>query len=249
MKRCPQCGTIYTDETQFCLNDGAVLIEDHAAFQTENALDEEDTIIRHYPITVDISDAAAPSEQISYPISLAPNQPTIIIEKQRNAGKYLLFLIAGLLLGGGLVLATLLVARSLNQNDGATGNQTNNKNKAEKTVVSSQNLNSQTNALENINAPANVNVTQNNNANALEANKSHEEKTAAADDEFNGRVITLNAYLRTAPTKQSSEISILPKGDRLKIGTRENPGSPWYRVTCEHGASGWMHGDTIEFTK
>lgn len=234
MKRCPQCDTIYSDETQFCLNDGAVLID-------EIADDDEETIIRHHPITVDI-----PAAQTNYQIPPAVNQPTIIVEKQRNTGKYLLFLIVGLLLGGGLVLATLLVARSLNQDETANVKATN-KNQSESIIVSNQSLNSQTNAVENINSPTNSNLALNNSS-TLEANKIHEAKTAADDEDFNGRVITLNAYLRAAPSKTASEISILPKDDRLKIGERENPNSPWYRVTCEHGESGWMHGDTIEFT-
>lgn len=236
MKRCPQCDTIYSDETQFCLNDGAVLVDEIAVD------DDEDTIIRHHPITVDI-----PAAQTHYQTAPVANQPTIIVEKQRNTGKYLLFLIAGLLLGGGLVLATLLVARVLNRDETADV-KTNNKNQSERIVVSNQSLNSQTNAVENTNSQINTNLAPN-NANALEANKVHEEKTVADDDEFNGRVITVNAYLRAAPSKTASEISILPKDDRLKIGERENPNSPWYRVTCEHGESGWMHGDTIEFTK
>ncbi len=236
MKRCPQCDTIYSDETQFCLHDGAVLIDEIAAD------DDEETIIRHHSITVDIP--AAPTNYQTFPIA---NQPTIIVEKQRNTGKYLLFLIVGLLLGSGLVLATLLVARSINQDETANV-KTNNKNQTERVTVSNQPLNSQMNAVENINSQINANLALN-NSNTLESNKVHEEKTVAADEDFNGRVITLNAYLRAAPSKTASEISILPKDDRLKIGERENPNSPWYRVTCEHGESGWMHGDTIEFTR
>ncbi len=45
------------------------------------------------------------------------------------------------------------------------------------------------------------------------------------------------------------EIDVLPVDDRITIERRENEKSPWYYVTCEHGASGWMHGNTIEFTQ
>ncbi len=235
MKRCPQCSTVYGDETQFCLNDGSVLVEETAPEHNFND-DEEETIIRHDPIIVDVGTANQPTEQFNYQPA---NRPTIIVEKQRNTGKYLLFLIVGLILGGGLVLAGLLIARTFNQNDNTANVKTNNKNQTEKVTISNQNANAPT---------PNANSLLS-NINALESNKIHEEKTSAADDEFNGRVITLNAYVRSAPSKFAAQVSILPKDDRIKIGERENPNSPWYKVTCEHGISGWMHGDTIEFTE
>lgn len=234
MKKCPQCNNVYTDDTQYCLSDGAVLVEENLPLPSEAAYDEEETIIRHDPIVVDFS---PPNEASNYQTA-PPNQPTIIIERPRNTGKYLLFLIVGLFLGGGLVLATLLVARNYNQNDNAANLKTN-KNQTERVVVSNKNSNSQT---------TNANLAQN-IANTIESNKLHDEQTIADDSEFNGRVITRNAYVRAAPSKSASEVSILPQDDRLKIGERENPNSPWYQVTCEHGVSGWMHGDTIEFTE
>ena len=74
------------------------------------------------------------------------------------------------------------------------------------------------------------------------------EKTFS-NDKFNGRVIMLNAYVRSAPSKSANKVDILPMDDRINIERRENANSPWYYVTCEHGTSGWMHGDTIEFTQ
>ena len=236
MKRCPQCSTVYTDETQYCLNDGTVLVEENLPLPSESEFEEE-TIIRHDPIVVDFGTANQPTEQFNYQPAPPVNQPTIIVERPRNTGKYLLFLIVGLVLGGGLVLATILVTRNYNQNENAANVKTNAKNQPEKVSVSNKIGNSQTN----------VNLAQN-NVNSIESNKIHDKRTLADDDEFNGRVITLNAYVRSAPSKTSSQTAILPKDDRLKIGDRENPNSPWYQVTCEHGVSGWMHGDTIEFT-
>ena len=246
MKRCPQCSTVYSDETQYCLNDGAVLIEENSP-SSETEEFEEETIIRHDPIVVDFGAANQPTEQFNYQPAPPANRPTIIVEKQRNTGKYLLFLIVGLVLGGGLVLVGLLTARTFSRGDTMANGKTSNKTQTEKVLVSNQSPSAQANAVENINSQSNANLALNDSS-VVEANKIHEEKTSAADDEFNGRVITLNAYLRAAPSKTSSQVSILPKGDRLKIGERENPNSPWYKVTCEHGESGWMHGDTIEFT-
>ena len=70
--------------------------------------------------------------------------------------------------------------------------------------------------------------------------------TTRKDSEFNGLVNTENANLRSSPNSTVSDI--LPKGDRLDISDRENAASPWYRVVCEHGLAGWMHGNTIKFT-
>jgi len=235
MKRCPQCSSVYSNETQFCLNDGAVLVEEDAT-ETNFNDDEEETIIRHDPIIVDVAHHNEPVYQIP---PTAPNRPTIIVEKERNTGKYLLFLIVGLALGGGLVLAGLFIARNLNRNENTASGNTNNKNQTEKVTVSNQNTNTST---------PNANFLQS-NANIVEANTIHTEKSSADDKDFNGRVITLNAYVRSAPSKTSAQVSILPKDDRIKIGDRANPNSPWYKVTCEHGISGWMHGDTIEFTE
>lgn len=237
MKRCPQCNAVYGVETQYCLNDGAVLTEDAAPETNFNDEDEEETIIRHDPIVVDV----AQQNESVYQNPPITNRPTIIVEKERNTGKYLLFLIAGLVLGGALVLAGLFIARNLNQNENTANVNTNNKTQPEKVAVSNSNRNANF-------SNANANLAQN-NANSTEANAVHEEKTSADDADFNGRVITLNAYVRSAPSKTSAQVSILPKDDRIKIGERANPNSPWYKVTCEHGISGWMHGDTIEFTE
>lgn len=228
MKRCPQCHSLYEDATQFCLKDGQPLVGD----APPDADFEEDTVIRHDPIIVDFNQP----ETVAYQVSPPVNQPTIIVEKQRNAGKYLLFLVIGLLLGGGLVLITLLIAGNLNR-DKTSVKVDAGDNRAER-IVSNQNSSVSINA-----------DTIQNNANAVETSPVHAGKTSAADGDFNGRVITLNAYVRAAPSKSAVENSILPKDDRIKIGARENANSPWFRVTCEHGAAGWMHGDTIEFTE
>jgi hypothetical protein len=82
----------------------------------------------------------------------------------------------------------------------------------------------------------------------ITASAKHEKRTDASNDEFNGRVISKNAYVRSSPSRNSKEIDILPVDDRLNVEERENENSPWFHVTCEHGTSGWMHGNTIEFT-
>jgi len=81
------------------------------------------------------------------------------------------------------------------------------------------------------------------------ASLKHAQPTAADAEEFNGRVIARNAYVRASPSKSAAQIDVLPLNDRINIERREDESSPWFYVSCEHGTKGWMHGDTIEFTR
>jgi hypothetical protein len=191
--------------------------------------DEEITVIHHEPITIDIPNPnPPPTEQFNYQTPPPPAETVIpvIVEKPRNTGKYLLFLALGLILGGGLVLAAVLFGVYLYQNKPA-----------------------QTENTANRNAPTNSAQTPKitPTPTPVTASAKHEKPTDAPDDDFNGRVITLNAYVRSQPSRNSKEIDVLPINDRLNIEEREDENSPWFRVTCEHGTSGWMHGNTIEY--
>lgn len=94
----------------------------------------------------------------------------------------------------------------------------------------------------NINSPVNTKPT----ATAPVVNEKHLARNKTRDDdEFNGLVDTESANIRSAPN--SGVQDVLPKGDRIDIIERENAASPWYRVMCEHGVTGWMHGNTIKF--
>jgi hypothetical protein len=232
MKRCPQCNSVFDDSLVYCTNDGTPLDQETFVLPSENmpaAEEEEITVIHHDPITVDIPNStppAAPTEQFTYQ---TPNGETVIpvvIEKRRSTGKYLLFLVLGLILGGGLVLAAVLFAIFLSQrSDQSPIANTTNQNSAPPT---------------NRTPPTPTPVT---------ASAKHEKRTDAPDDEFNGRVISKNAYVRSSPNRKAKQVDILPVDDRLEIEDRENATSPWFRVTCEHGTTGWMHGNTIEYKR
>lgn len=227
MKRCPQCNSVFDDSLVYCTNDGTPLLDETFVLPSEaSPIDtEEETVIHHEPITIDIPNPnppPAPTEQFNY--QQPPVVETIIVEKpRRNAGKYLLFLVLGLILGGGVVLAAVLFAMYLQSQNN------------DQPVVNSSTPNS---------APTPVRTPS-----PITASAKHEKHTAAPDDEFNGRVISKNAYVRSSPGKNSKQVDILPVDDRLEIEDRENEKSPWFRVTCEHGTSGWMHGNTIKFTE
>ncbi|HEY0429107.1 MAG TPA: SH3 domain-containing protein [Pyrinomonadaceae bacterium] len=229
MKKCPQCNSVYTDDTQYCLNDGQFLISEVLPLPSE---DEEITIVRNEPIVVDLSAAnASNAETLEYPRPPVQRE-NILIKPKSSPGKYLIFLVIGLLLGGGLVLATLFFARNFYQNNAS--------NNTQKILIPNSNQSQNANEPQNSDSPSNKQVT---------ASARHQQKTAASDEEFNGRVITLNAYIRSAPSRNSAEIDVLPIDDRLTITARDNPSSPWFHVVCEHGVSGWMHGNTIEYTR
>jgi Bacterial SH3 domain len=232
MKRCPQCNSVFGDDLVYCTNDGTPLAQETFVLPSEASQTdaEEITVIHHDPITIDIPNrpAPAPTEAFNYQVPPPENIVPVIIEKRRNTGRYLLFLFIGLILGGGLVLAAVLFGIFLYQNRSPQ-------------TANAANRNSQVNTAQNTkNSPTETPKT---------ASAKHDKRTDAADDDFNGRVITLNAYVRSSPNRSSKEIDILPVDDRLNIAERENENSPWYRVTCEHGTTGWMHGNTIEFTR
>ncbi len=224
MKKCPQCNTVFDDVLIYCTKDGMPLIEENLVLPSELSPDyEEETLINRDSITINIPATEKPTEEFN---QLPPTEQVvpIVIETQRNTGKYVLFLIAGLILGGGLVLGTLGFIWFLNQRNSVQTDTSNNRNSAQ----TEDNSTSKTPSI---------------------AGEKHETRTDKSNDEFNGRVITLNAYVRSAPDRSSDEIDILPINDRLNIIRRENENSPWYFITCEHRTSGWMHGNTIEFTK
>ncbi len=225
MKKCPQCNSVYGDENIYCLNDGTVLVEENFALPSEADDFEAETIIRHDPVVVDLSNKK--TEPIIHPT--LPVE-TIVVKQPVKSRNSLIFLVLGLILGGGLVLATLLLAQSFYQKDSTT----------KVKVNQSANLNS------------NKEVTNSPTPTPLDIEKlsqKHANRTSVDDEDFNGRVIALNAYVRASPSRNSDEIDVLPIDDRLNIEKREDESSPWYYVTCEHGTSGWMHGNTIEYTR
>ncbi len=116
MKVCPQCRSVFGDDFLYCSNDGSVLVEENLPLPTEDA--EAETVIRRRgePIIVDFNappETQAETVEMNY-AALPQSQP-IVVEKTSNSKFYALFLIVGLLLGGGLVLATLLAAGIINR--------------------------------------------------------------------------------------------------------------------------------------
>ena len=168
--------------------------------------------------------------------NLPPTQNAIVVERKSNSKFYALFLIVGLVLGGGLVLATLLASKIINR-------------PAETNVSVQTKTNENKAGKQSEKTPENTNVERDNEVDKI-ADEIHSIRDATRlDEDFNGRVIVENANVRSAPSNNATQVDILPNGDRLTIERRASETSPWYYVTCEHGVSGWMHGNTIEFTR
>ena len=102
MKKCPQCDTVYGDEVMYCLNDGKALVEDSFSIPSEE--EEHDTIIRHDPIVIDFPAHGETQPAAHYPASV-PAENIVVISAPPAAAtrNYAIFLILGLLIGGGLV--------------------------------------------------------------------------------------------------------------------------------------------------
>ena len=66
---------------------------------------------------------------------------------------------------------------------------------------------------------------------------------------FNGRVIMMNAIVRSSPSMYAPEVYVISYDEPIKIGKSAGGNNPWFRVRTESGATGWMHGNTIEFIK
>ena len=232
MKVCPQCRSVYGDDFVYCSNDGNVLVEENLRLPTETDDAEAETIIRRDPIVIDFNEPlATPAETIEMTNQALPQVPPIVVEKTSNSKFYALFLLVGLLIGGTLVLVTLLAARFINR--------------PSETDVSIQ---TKTNENRNQKSPENINAERDTEVDKV-ADEIHQKRDAdKPDEDFNGRVIVANANVRAAPRSNAKQIDILPVDDRIEIQRREKSASPWYYVTCEHGISGWMHGNTIEFT-
>ena len=236
MKSCPHCKHVFPDTLTYCTNDGTPLVSENLTLPSDFAANEpeEPTIIRRDPITIDFAAQNSANEAVNYQTSPANNAAPLVVVKQPNTGKYLLFLIVGLIFGGGLVLATLLLARNYYQGNTAD--------KAANVIVKSNNSNANVVNRE-IKTPTATPTVE------VVSNVIHQTPTDTDDSKFNGRVIVENAFVRASPSKTAAQTDVLPVNDRLHIEPRENENSPWFHITCEHGTSGWMHGNTIEFTE
>ncbi len=250
MKKCPQCNNSYGDENLFCLNDGTPLTAELRPTMAFN---------HHLPETKDLSfvvdlaqNEETPTQVVPLLPIINPPQPT---QKTSGAKNYLIALLLGLLIGGGLVLATIFLMKDFgetkndvavmpntnhNQNKNLSENKKSEELKKDSTVVSN------TNEINSVKPAANADITNkpaDDNANKLKREEAEKKKRLR---NFNGRTTALNVNLRLAPTDLSESLDVLPNDEPIKVGKPANINSPWYRVVTISGKKGWIHGDWIK---
>lgn len=219
MKKCPQCNSVFADDNRYCLNDGTILVEENLPLPTTVAFGEEQTQIRNAPIIVDIAPPNMPPPPFQNPSA----QETIILHtpppKQKSKAPKYAVFLVLGLLLGGSLVLGAFLLAG----------------KFYQKADSNVNLS----AKNTKNKPAKTKTSVSENVNSSSEDSS----------EYNGRVIAINAYLRSEPGLYAEEIAVLPIDERIKIVRREHNNSPWYYVEAENGESGWIHGNTIEFTR
>lgn len=129
MKQCPQCQQIYSDDTNFCLTDGATLVPVSGSFTTQT---EMPTVVRQAAPTVYIPTETPPSyggAPFIPPISSAPPE-------SNKTNTLLIAALVGLLalIVGGAVVG--LVMYGVFKTDKANTNIANNSSSADKTTKS-----------------------------------------------------------------------------------------------------------------
>src|SRR4051812_37170398 len=108
MKKCPQCNTVYSDEVVYCLNDGTALTEESFSLPSESSQDEPETLVRNQPIVIDFASQneqpqpPPPAPTVNYQIPPAPENVVVVpVSPAATTRNYAIFLILGLLIGGG----------------------------------------------------------------------------------------------------------------------------------------------------
>ena len=230
MRRCPKCNDVFEDDRAFCTNDGTGLIEEHFELPSESMDDdgEEQTVIRAQPIDIRIGQPAptpTPQQQAQIPLNTAPQNVETHVSpaptaKKGGCAKYVIVLLIGLIFGGILVGAAGIGVYLYLESE---------KQKRQEIVQREKELQKKEERLNR--GP-------------------HEGRgTEVAESSLNGRVIKRSAVLRKSPRNSGERVAELPRNDRLHIIRRRASTSAWYRVKCEHGSTGWMHGNSIAYTK
>ena len=217
MKRCPKCNKVFEDSKSFCLEDGTELVIESFPLPSELSEDDEEKTVVRMKPSFDIP------AQHDAPTASAPvaHHQAALQTAPRKSGclKYFLILLLGLILGGAGVLAAVAIGfLYLSPSIERTGSPPEATKKPEPT------------------------------ASKKPKTSNHNVRNSGIDESrLNGRVIARSAVVRSLPQRSSRRIAVIPRGDRLNIIRRRSPTSAWYRVECEHGASGWMHGNTIAY--
>ncbi len=231
MRVCPQCGHSNEDDSTFCVVDG-VQLDNDARIRVDLAqseLDEKTRIVER-PSTAPLASPAP-----------AASRPALI------------YGIIGALAASVILLATYI---ALNRVGVDSGNTVSSETSASPLPGSNGITNSAANqSNRSPERPAPNNSIAGNIADPPQSAASatgpqdadREPKAPARKQGFNGRVIMLNAIIRSAPSMDAYEVGVVGFNQPIRIGKSAGGNNPWYRVTSANGTTGWMHGNTIEF--
>ncbi|MFN0277396.1 MAG: SH3 domain-containing protein [Pyrinomonadaceae bacterium] len=243
MKQCPRCNEVYSEQLQFCLNDGSSLIE------FRNSDDGPETVARNTPIVINLDDAQT---------GQSSNQSQRSQTDQASSKKGFGLLLAGVAIGGVLVLVTIFAMSFMQKSDAVT--RQGNISSGDPTI---KNTNIAVSKTENTDVTKTDNEDTSTNAKKSGKSKPTEKEVSESDKEnssvesktklkrkgFNGRVIMMNAIIRSSPSMYAPEIYVVGYDESIKIGKSAGGNNPWFRVTTSNGSTGWMHGNTIEFVR
>jgi len=238
---------LFSDELLYCTDDGSGLV----LAVPRNDGEDYDTVIRPTNFVVDVGHSES---DVSEGSGLTGTSEQITSSNNEGTKTTLLTLIAGIGFGGMLVLAIILLilwnsdkpvaVQPSNANSNSNGNVNSNFLSPSPSLAKIDSNKSSSDEGEPLTtqpvAPVDDSISD--SSKSLEKQKSKR-------NQFNGRVIALNAIVRIAPTMEAPELGIISYNTPIKIGKSAGGNNPWFRITTRGGESGWIHGNMIEFVK
>lgn len=239
MKQCPTCQRVFSPEDVFCPNDGATLTAQSASDAGRVVISWDDQSRNEIPTQV---------VQTPQPITVSGTPAWLYALTGALA--------AVILMGAGYFL--LVGSREKDP---------------EKARIENSNISTKSNpanashggnnATGGERGPAAANsgvdpIDANQSGKNDKANAERYKETSKTDENlqgklprkgYNGRVIMMNAIVRSSPSIYAPEIYLVSFDEPIKIGKSAGGNNPWFRVTTTGGMTGWMHGNTIEFVR
>lgn len=256
MKRCPRCNQTFDDATDFCVDDGALLEPVSTGEKSPSrivvSLEEQqlsgETPTQHTHTSI--------PQQASNP-QTTPNNSNLLYAVIGG-------LVAVILIGGAYLFLFWPrekeneKARIEPSNISTNSNQANISNNGNNATGGERDHTATNSGVD----PMNANVSRQSTI-SEKKNTKKDGETPQSDQKAiplakgynawckscNGRVIMMNAIVRSSPSVDAPGISVISFNEPIKIGRSAGGNSPWFRVTTTSGMTGWMHGNTIEFVR
>ncbi len=247
MKQCSQCLQRYDDDSEFCISDGSSLVSPGEKSQSRVVVSWDDQQLGN----------ETPTQFVSIPQNASNPQTS------SNNTNLLYAVIGGLvaviLIGGAYLFLASFGEKDKDKARVEASNIPSDSNPANVSNIgnSASSRDQDQAATNSAGEPTNVDESGKNNK-ADRGNAEKDRETSKSDENargkllrkgYNGRVIMLNAIVRSSPSIYAPEIYVVSFDEPIKIGKSAGGNNPWFRVTATGGRSGWMHGNTIEFVR